>query len=57
MSPTLEQRTAPDTASGAVPFHPRIPVADPVTTRPLSEREFWVAVCATVLATLRPWSR
>jgi hypothetical protein len=57
MSPTLEQRTAPDTASGAVPLHPHIPVADRVTTPPLSERDFWVAVRATVLATLRPWSR
>jgi len=57
MSPTLEQRTAPDTASGAVPLHPQIPVADRVTTPRLSERDFWVAVGATVLATLRAWSR
>jgi hypothetical protein len=57
MSPTLEQRTAPDTASGAVLLHPQVPVAGRVTTPPLPERDFWVAVGATVLATLRPWSR
>lgn len=42
MRPATDERTAPDTASGAVL---------------LSERDFWRAVGATVLATLRPWSR
>ena len=53
MSPALDERTAPDTASGAVLFHPVPGTPVPV----LSERDFWRAVAATALATLRPWSR
>ena len=51
MSPALDERTAPDAPSGAVSFHP-----DPTTTAPpLRERDFWRAVAASALATLRPW--
>ena len=53
MRPVLDERTAPDPASGAVSFHPE----DPTDAPPLSERDFWRAVGATVLATLRPWLR
>ena len=52
MSPVLDERTAPDAASGAVSFHP-----DPVTAPPLRERDFWRAVAASLLATLTPWPR
>ena len=42
-------------------FHPDPPVSfhpDPPRAHPtLSERDFWRAVGATVLATLRPWLR
>ena len=48
-----DERTAPATASGAVPFTPRADGRDAV----LTERDFWRAVGATVLATLKPWSR
>ena len=50
MRPALDERTAPDPASGAVSFHP-----DPATAPPLRERDFWRAVAASVLATLSPW--
>ncbi|WP_377641059.1 hypothetical protein [Oryzobacter terrae] len=53
MTPATDERTAPDTASGAVLFHPPSPLHEVA----LTEREFWRAVGATVLATLRPWSR
>jgi hypothetical protein len=53
MRPALDERTAPDPASGAVSFHP----AHPVLAPPLRERDFWRAVAACALATLRPWSR
>jgi hypothetical protein len=53
MSPALDERAAPDPVSGAVSFHPVPPVAVPA----LNERDFWRAVGATVLATLRPWLR
>ena len=57
MTPALDERTAPDTASGAVLFHP-VPPPVPGTRVPvLSERDFWRAVAATVLATLTTWSR
>jgi hypothetical protein len=60
MSPALDERTDPDTASGAVSFHPRHhrhPGAGPADAPLLSERDFWLAVRATLLATLRSWSR
>ena len=51
MRPALDERAAPDPASGAVSFHP-------VPTLPaLRERDFWRAVAATALATLRAWPR
>lgn len=53
MSPATDERTAPDRASGAVSFHPPNGLDEVV----LTERAFWRAVGATVLATLRPWSR
>ena len=52
MSPALDERTAPDPASGAVSFHPDPP--EPPRP-PLRERDFWRAVAASALATLRPW--
>jgi hypothetical protein len=57
MSPALDERNAPDTASGAVSFHPRHAGAGPADAPLLSERDFWLAVRATLLATLRSWSR
>jgi hypothetical protein len=57
MSPALDERTAPDTASGAVSFHPRHAGAGRAGAPLLSERDFWLAVRATLLATLRSWSR
>ena len=51
MRPALDERTAPDPASGAVSFHPD----PPGTVPPLRERDFWRAVAASVLATLWPW--
>jgi hypothetical protein len=53
MRPALDERTAPDPASGAVCFHP----LHPPTAPPLRERDFWRAVVASVLVTLRPWLR
>ncbi len=53
MRPALDDRTAPDAPSGAVPLHPTDAAAAP----PLRERDFWRAVAACALATLRPWSR
>ena len=52
MRPVLDERTAPDPASGAVSFHPT-----PTSAPPLRERDFWRAVAASLLVTLRPWSR
>ena len=52
MRPALDERTAPDPASGAVSFHPAQPAAPP-----LRERDYWRAVAASALATLRPWLR
>jgi hypothetical protein len=61
MRPALDERAAPDPVSGAVSFHPDPPpsfhAARPVSPPTLSERDFWRAVGATVLATLRPWLR
>ena len=57
MSPALDERTAPDTASGAVLFHPVPPPVPGTPVPPLTERDFWRAVAATALVTLRPWSR
>ena len=57
MSPALDERTAPDTASGAVRFHPGDAAGHPTAPPPLRERDFWRAVAVTVLATLRPWLR
>ena len=56
MSPALDERTAPDAASGAVALGP-VAAVGTVEVPPLRERDFWVAVRATVLATLTPWSR
>ena len=57
MRPALDERTAPDPASGAVSFRsPRTTRAAHPTTAPrLRERDFWRAVAASVLATLWPW--
>ena len=56
MNPALDERTAPDPASGAVSFHPDTThTAGPLTAPPLRERDFWRAVAASALATLRPW--
>ena len=57
MRPALDERTAPDPVSGAVPFHPGPPSAHDLCAPPWSERDFWRAVGATVLATLSSWSR
>ena len=57
MSPALDERTAPDAASGAVLLHPGDPTVHATAVPPLSERDFWHAVAVTVLATLRPWLR
>ena len=53
MTPATDERTAPDTASGAELFHPSPPRRDLAPT----QRQFWRAVGATVLATLSPWPR
>lgn len=53
MRPELDERTAPDPASGAVSFHPTHPTTAPA----LRERDFWRAVACSVLVTLRPWLR
>ena len=53
MRPALDDRTAPDAPSGVVP----LPPTDAATAPPLSERDFWRAVGASLLATLRPWPR
>ncbi len=53
MRPALDDRTAPDAASGAVPLRPTDAAAAP----PLRERDFWRAVGASLLDTLRPWPR
>jgi hypothetical protein len=52
MKPALDERTAPGPAPGAVPFHP-----EHLATPLLRDRDFWRAVLAAALATLRPWSR
>ena len=73
MSPALDERTAPDAASGAVLLHPVDPRLDPAVRAavrpaanpagdagavpPWDERDFWRAVAATVLATLSTWLR
>lgn len=57
MSPALDERTAPDTASGAVPSHRLDPTVRVTAVPPLSGRDFWRAVVVTVLATLRTWLR
>ena len=55
MRPVLDERTAPDPASGAVSFgSTRTPHA---TAPRLRERDFWRAVAVSVLATLKPWLR
>jgi hypothetical protein len=51
MRPALDERTAPDPPSGAVSFHPDTDVPT------LRERDFWRAVAAQALATLRAWPR
>lgn len=61
MRPALDERAAPDHASGAVSFHPDRPVRvrpdQPPAVPTLSERDFWRAVGASLLVTLRPWLR
>jgi hypothetical protein len=52
MRPVLDERTAPDPPSGAVSFHPTHPAVPP-----MRERDYWCAVAASALATLRPWLR
>ena len=51
MRPALDERAAPDPVSGAASFHPAAEVPA------LRERDFWRAVAATALATLRAWPR
>jgi hypothetical protein len=53
MNPALDERTAPDAPSGAVPFH----LDHATTPPPLRERDFWRAVAASALDALRPWLR
>ena len=50
MTRTGEKGTAPGHAPGAVSSHA------PMEHR-LTERDFWRAVAASLLATLRPWPR
>ena len=58
MRPALDERTAPDPASGAVSFDPTCCAHPSGTTTPrLRERDFWRAVLVSVLATLKPWQR
>jgi len=59
MRPALDEHTAPDLAPGAVSFEPtRSTRTAHATTAPrLRERDFWRAVAASVLATLKPWLR
>jgi hypothetical protein len=59
MRPALDERTAPDPASGAVSFRSTSTTrtAHPATAPRLRERDFWRAVAASVLATLKPWLR
>ena len=59
MRPALDERTAPDPASGAVSFRSTSTTrtAHPATATRLRERDFWRAVAASVLATLKPWLR
>jgi len=59
MRPVLDERAAPDPASGAVSFTSPRPTrtSHPTTAPRLRERDFWRAVAVSVLATLRPWSR
>ena len=54
MRPALDERTAPDPASGAVSFR-STHTTHPATAPRLRERDFWRAVAASVLATLWPW--
>ena len=44
MRPVLDERTAPDDASGAVLFHPVPPPVPGTPVPPLTERDFWRAV-------------
>lgn len=55
MSPTTDERTAPDTASGAVPPPRPGPehVSDHVAVPVLTEREFWRAAALSVMAGVR----
>lgn len=57
MSPVLDERTAPDVVSGAVAFPSIAAIVLLTAVPPSRERDFWRAVVATVLGTLRPWSR
>ena len=57
MTPALDRRTAPDTVSGAVLFHPVSPPGPGTPVPVLTDRDFWRAVAASALVTLRPWSR
>lgn len=61
MRPALDERAAPDPVSGAVSFHPhrpeRVRPDQPPAVPALAERDFWRAVAASLLVTLRPWLR
>ncbi len=57
MRPVLDEHTAPDPASGAVSFGSTrtTQATHPASAPRLRERDFWRAVAAGALATLRPW--
>jgi len=59
MRPALDERTAPDPASGAVSLTSPRPTrtSHPPTAPRLRERDCWRAVAVSVLATLKPWLR
>jgi hypothetical protein len=56
MRPALDERTAPGPRSGAVRSHPTDP-DHPAAGLLVRERDYWRAVAASALATLRPWLR
>ncbi len=53
MTRATDERTAPDTASGAVLLHPPGGARGPVVVPVLTEPEFWRAVAMAVRAPVR----
>jgi hypothetical protein len=53
MTRATDERTAPDTASGAVLLHPPGGARGPVVVPVLTEREFWRAVAVAVRTPVR----